>query len=62
MVGRYKMSLGMLGKRIRFERKGEAVSGTAADVAPDGGLVVDTAAGRVTLYEEEVVKVREEEP
>jgi BirA family biotin operon repressor/biotin-[acetyl-CoA-carboxylase] ligase len=62
MVGRYKMSLGMLGKRIRFERKGEAVSGTAADVATDGSLVVDTAAGRVTLYEEEVVKVREEEP
>jgi BirA family biotin operon repressor/biotin-[acetyl-CoA-carboxylase] ligase len=61
IAGRYKASLGILGKRIRFERRGESAAGTAVDVAADGGLVVATAAGRVTLYEEEVERVREEE-
>jgi BirA family biotin operon repressor/biotin-[acetyl-CoA-carboxylase] ligase len=61
IVGRYKLSLAILGKRIRFERRGESVTGTVGDVAADGGLVVDTAAGRLTLYEEEVATVREAE-
>jgi BirA family biotin operon repressor/biotin-[acetyl-CoA-carboxylase] ligase len=60
MADRYKASLGILEKRVRFERRGGIEAGTVADVAPDGGLVVDTAAGRVTLYEEEVIRVRED--
>lgn len=61
LVDRYKLALGILGRRVRFERRGGIETGTVADVARDGGLVVDTAGGRLTLYEEEVVRVREEE-
>jgi BirA family biotin operon repressor/biotin-[acetyl-CoA-carboxylase] ligase len=56
----YKKSMGILGKRIRFERRGEPATGVASDVAPDGGLVVETQDGTTTLYEEEIGIVREE--
>lgn len=61
MADRYKLSLGILGKRVRFERRGGTVAGTVTGVAPDGGLVVETPGGTLTLYEEEVVRVREEQ-
>jgi len=60
MAGRYKEMLRILGKRVRFERRGEVTWGTVLDVGSDGGLVVDTPGGRLTLYEEEVGTVREE--
>jgi BirA family biotin operon repressor/biotin-[acetyl-CoA-carboxylase] ligase len=60
MAARYKEMLRILGKRVRFERRSEITWGTVLDVASDGGLVVDTPGGRLTLYEEEVSAVREE--
>ena len=48
-----------LGREVEAERAdGETVTGTAVDLDAEGGLVVDTARGRVTLAFGEVVHVR----
>jgi BirA family biotin operon repressor/biotin-[acetyl-CoA-carboxylase] ligase len=57
---RYKALLCNWGATIRFEKAGREIGGTVRDVAPDGGLVVETDAGALTLYEEEVLIVRSE--
>lgn len=60
MAGRYKASLTVLGKSVRFKKSGEVFVGTVVDIAADGGLVVGTGAGTLTLYEEEVFGLRSE--
>jgi BirA family biotin operon repressor/biotin-[acetyl-CoA-carboxylase] ligase len=60
MVARYRSRLAVLGKPVRFEKAGVETAGTVVDVGVDGGLVVDTNVGIITLYEEEVTLLREE--
>ncbi len=60
MLERYKALLAIWRGNIRFERAGREIVGTVRDVAPDGGLVIDSGAGPLTLYEEEVFILRNE--
>lgn len=47
-----------LGRRVRVRRLGGVVEGMAADLTPEGALLVETASGTVEVFEGEVERVR----
>ena len=47
-----------LGRRVRVHRVGQILEGYAADLSPDGALVLETSSGRVELFEGEVEQLR----
>jgi BirA family transcriptional regulator, biotin operon repressor / biotin---[acetyl-CoA-carboxylase] ligase len=56
---RYRPACGTLGRQVRLELPGDrTVTGTALDVAPDGGLVVRTPDGTRTFGAGDVVHLR----
>lgn len=40
----------MFGKSVMVARSGETLSGTAVGLSPEGGLVIETATGKSTVY------------
>lgn len=49
-----------LGKLVRVERFGEVLEGRAADLSPEGALLLETPEGVVELFEGEVEHLRQE--
>ncbi len=49
-----------LGKLVRVERFGEVLEGRAADITPEGALLLETPEGTVELFEGEVEHLRQE--
>ncbi len=49
-----------LGERVRVRRSGEVLEGLAADIAPDGALLLETRDGVLELYEGEVTSLSRE--
>ncbi len=49
-----------LGGRVRIQRLGEVVQGTAADLGPGGQLVIRTESGPVEVFEGDVEHLRHE--
>jgi BirA family biotin operon repressor/biotin-[acetyl-CoA-carboxylase] ligase len=49
-----------LGKLVRVERFGELLEGRAADLTPDGALLLETPEGAVEVFEGEVEHLRQE--
>ena len=49
-----------LGKLVRVERFGEVLEGRAADLTPEGALLLETPEGTVELFEGEVEHLRQE--
>ncbi len=49
-----------LGKPVRVERFGEVLEGRAADLTPEGALLLETPRGTVELFEGEVEHLRQE--
>ncbi|HKH76215.1 MAG TPA: biotin--[acetyl-CoA-carboxylase] ligase [Rubrobacteraceae bacterium] len=49
-----------LGKLVRVERFGEVLVGRAADLTPEGALLLETPEGTVKLFEGEVEHLRQE--
>jgi BirA family transcriptional regulator, biotin operon repressor / biotin---[acetyl-CoA-carboxylase] ligase len=49
-----------LGKLVRVERFGEILEGRAADLTPEGALLLETPEGTVELFEGEVEHLRQE--
>jgi BirA family biotin operon repressor/biotin-[acetyl-CoA-carboxylase] ligase len=49
-----------LGKLVRVERFGEPLEGWAADLTPEGALLLDTPEGTVEVFEGEVEHLRQE--
>ncbi len=47
-----------LGRRVRVQRFGEVLDGRAADLTPDGALILETHAGTVEVFEGEVEHLR----
>jgi len=47
-----------LGWRVKVRRDGGVLEGTAADLSPEGALILDTARGSVELFEGEVERLR----
>jgi BirA family transcriptional regulator, biotin operon repressor / biotin---[acetyl-CoA-carboxylase] ligase len=58
-VDRFRSASALDGRRIFVEVGEDVLEGTAAGVADDGALLLDTAAGRVALTIGEVVSVRD---
>jgi biotin-(acetyl-CoA carboxylase) ligase len=58
-IDSYRNTCATLGREITWEPEGV---GRAVDVAPDGGLVVDTPAGRETIYSGAIRHVRHDRP
>lgn len=56
-IDRYRSVCATIGSRITWQPAG---SGTAVDVSPDGGLIVDTESGRTTLTSAGIRHVRPE--
>ena len=46
-----------LGERVRVRRSGEVLEGLAADISPEGALLLDTGGGVLELYEGEVERL-----
>lgn len=61
-VARFRDVSALDGRRVGIEVGDEVLQGTAAGIADDGALLLDTAAGRVALTIGEVVSVREAQP
>ena len=49
-----------LGKPVRVQRFGEVLEGRAADLTPEGALLLETPGGTVELFEGEVEHLRQE--
>lgn len=49
-----------LGRLVRVERFGEVLEGRAADLTPEGALLLETPEGAVELFEGEVEHLRQE--
>jgi BirA family biotin operon repressor/biotin-[acetyl-CoA-carboxylase] ligase len=49
-----------LGKLVRVERFGEVLEGRAADLTPEGALLLETPEGTVEIFEGEVEHLRQE--
>ncbi len=49
-----------LGRLVRVERFGEVLEGRAADLTPEGALLLETLEGTVELFEGEVEHLRQE--
>jgi BirA family transcriptional regulator, biotin operon repressor / biotin---[acetyl-CoA-carboxylase] ligase len=49
-----------LGKLVRVERFGEVLEGRAADLTPEGALLLETLEGTVEIFEGEVEHLRQE--
>ena len=49
-----------LGKLVRVERFGEILEGRAADLTPEGALLLETPEGTVEIFEGEVEHLRQE--
>jgi BirA family transcriptional regulator, biotin operon repressor / biotin---[acetyl-CoA-carboxylase] ligase len=49
-----------LGERVRVRRFGETFEGTAVDLGPEGGLLLETSEGVVELFEGEIERLRRE--
>ena len=47
-----------LGRKVRVQRFGETLEGTAVDLNPDGALLLDTENGTVELFEGEIEHLR----
>lgn len=47
-----------LGRKIRVQKSGEILEGTAVDLNPDGALVLDTKNGTFELFEGEIEHLR----
>ena len=47
-----------LGRRVRVQKFGETLEGTAVDLSPEGALVVETVYGDVELFEGEIEHLR----
>lgn len=60
LLGVYKSRLVILNRDVAIEREGSRTIARVVDVAPDGGLVVDTPDGRTTLYDHEVTMLRDQ--
>jgi BirA family biotin operon repressor/biotin-[acetyl-CoA-carboxylase] ligase len=59
IAAEYRARCATLGRTVRAELPGgDAISGLAGDIAPDGSLVVDTAAGRRRLTVADVSHLR----
>jgi BirA family biotin operon repressor/biotin-[acetyl-CoA-carboxylase] ligase len=54
LVERYKSRLSLMHRTVRFERDKRFSLGEVSDVQHDGGLVIRTGDGSVTLYGEDV--------
>ncbi len=50
-----------LGRLVRVERFGEVLEGRAADLTPEGALLLETPEGTIELFEGEVEHLRQEE-
>jgi len=61
-VERFRAVSALDGRRVTVELGEDDVVGSAAGIADDGALLVDTGAGRVALTIGEVVAVRDAEP
>jgi len=46
------------GKRVRVQRFGEILEGTAVDLSPEGALILNTEAGIIELFEGEIEHLR----
>jgi BirA family biotin operon repressor/biotin-[acetyl-CoA-carboxylase] ligase len=49
-----------LGEKVRVQRFGEELEGRAADLSPEGALLLDTSRGTVELFEGEIQLLRRE--
>ncbi len=47
-----------LGQRVRVRRLGETLEGTAADLSPEGALILETKNGTIELFEGEIEHLR----
>ena len=48
-----------LGKSVRVERFGEVLEGRAADLTPEGALLLETPKGTVEVFEGEIEHLRQ---
>jgi len=57
MLTEYKAFCVNLGKTVRASYEGRAVEGTAIDISPSGGLILDTPEGKIEItYGEAIIK------
>jgi BirA family biotin operon repressor/biotin-[acetyl-CoA-carboxylase] ligase len=49
-----------LGRLVRVKRFGELLEGRAADLTPEGALLLETPEGTVEVFEGEVEHLRQE--
>ncbi len=61
-VGRFRAVSALDGRLVGVELGEQVLEGTAAGIADDGALLLDTPVGRVSLTIGEVVSVRDAEP
>lgn len=47
-----------LGERVRVQRFGETLEGRAADLSPEGALLLETSRGTIELFEGEIEQLR----
>ncbi len=61
VLGDWRVLNCTLGRLVRVERLGEILEGRAADLTPEGALLLETPQGTVELFEGEVEHLRQEE-